>query len=174
MSVTSSPATRADWEGTQLDAGAGDVACERGHILHWLEATEDANPLYWDEEVARELTDGWIAPPTMLSVWMRPLVFDPTRDEPIRPLELHFRLKDAFGLPEGIVASNRITFHEPVRPGDVVSTVQSIRSISEPKTNRLGTGRFWTIDVTYRNQDGVLVGVESYDMFAYERPEDGS
>lgn len=164
----------AEWEGTELDAGPGDVMCERGYVLHWLEATENANPLYWDEDVAAELTDGWIAPPTMLSVWMRPLLFDPRRDEHVRPLELHFRLKDAFDLPEGIVASNEITFHEPVRPGDVISTVQTVRTISEPTTNRLGTGRFWTIDVTYTNQRDEVVGVESYDMFAYRREEQPS
>lgn len=160
-----------DWVGVELDAGGGDIACERGHVLHWLEATANANPLHWDPEVADELAGGWVAPPTMLSVWMRPLLFDPTRDEQIRPLELHFRLKDAFGLPEGIVASNEITFHEPVRPGDVVSTTQTVRSISEPKTTSLGTGRFWTIDVVYTNQDDVRVGVESYDLYAYTQEE---
>ena len=35
--------------------------------------------------------------------------------------------------------------------------------MSEEKTTRLGTGRFWVIDVEYRNQRGELVGVESLD-----------
>jgi uncharacterized protein len=158
-----------DWVGFELDAGAGDVVAERGYVLHWCESVEDANPLYWDAEVADTLTDGWIAPPTMLSVWMRPLMFNPRRGEAIRPLELHFRLKDAFGLPEGIVGANEITFGVPVRMGDVISTRQTVREISEPKTNRLGTGRSWTIDVTYTNQRDEVVGIESYEMFSYVR-----
>ena len=158
-----------DWVGTQIDAGPGDVTVERGYVLHWCEATENANPLYWDPDVADELTGGWIAPPTMLSVWMRPLMFDPRRSEAIRPLELHFRLKDAFDLPEGIVTGNEIEFGEPVRMGDVISTVQSVREISDVRTNRLGTGRSWTIDVTYTNQHGAVVGVETYHMFSYRR-----
>ena len=158
-----------EWVGFELDAGAGDVAAERGYVLHWCEAVEDANPIYWDEGVADEITGGWIAPPTMLSVWMRPLMFDPRRDEAIRPLELHFRLKDAFELPEGIVTANEIEFREPVRMGDVVATRQTVREISEVKTNRLGTGRAWTIDVTYTNQRDEVVGIESYEMFSYIR-----
>jgi hypothetical protein len=59
----------------------------------------------------------------------------------------------------------------PVRLGDVISTIESIREITEPQTKRLGTGRFWTIDVTYTNQRGEIVGVETYRMFAYRRKE---
>ena len=158
-----------DWVGFELDAGEGDVAAERGHVLHWCESVEDANPIYWDEDAANEITGGWIAPPTMLSVWMRPLMFNPRRGEAIRPLELHFRLKDAFELPDGIVTANEIEFREPVRMGDVISTRQSVREISDVKTNRLGTGRAWTIDVTYTNQRGEIVGIESYEMFSYVR-----
>ena len=157
------------WVGRTLDAGPGDVTVERGHITHWCEAVENANPLFWDDAVAEEVTGGPIAPPTMLSVWMRPLVWKPGAQEGIRPLELHFQLKDAFDLPEGIVVANEIEFHAPVRPGDVISTTQSVRDIGEVKENRLGTGRNWTIDVTYTNQGGEVVGVESYVMFSYRR-----
>ena len=62
-----------------------------------------------------------------------------------------------------------IVFHEPVRPGDVLHTRQILRSVSEPKTTKLGTGRFWVIDVEYRNQRDELVGVESYTGFGYRR-----
>ena len=45
--------------------------------------------------------------------------------------------------------------------------------MSGPKTTRLGSGRFWVIDVEYHNQDGTLVGVESYTGFGYRRSETG-
>jgi uncharacterized protein len=160
-----------DWVGYKLDAGPGDVAAERGYVLHWCEAVEDANPIYWDEAAAQEITDGWIAPPSMLSVWMRPLMFKPGTEEQIRPLELHFMLKDAFELPEGIVTGNEIEFGVPVRMGDTVATTQSVREISDERTNRLGTGRSWTIDVTYTNQRNEVVGVETYRMFSYNRAQ---
>ena len=157
------------WTGASLDAGPGDVECERGYILHWGEATENANLLYWDEGVAQDVTGGWIAPPSMLSVWMRPLMFNPNAREQVRPLEMHFRLKDAFELPEGIVTGNEIVFGVPVRPGDTIATKQTVTEIGDVRTNRLGTGRPWTIDVTYTNQRGEVVAVESYRMFCYVR-----
>lgn len=155
------------WVGVELDAGFGEIVAEQGYVTHWLEATENANPMYWDAQECERLTGHHIAPPSMLSVWMRPLMFKPGRTEFFRPLELHFRLKDAFDLPKGIVASNDITFGEPVQVGDRVRTVQSVRSISPIKEIRLGTGRFWTLDVTYTNQRDEVVGIESYDFFCY-------
>ena len=155
------------WVGAELDAGFGEIEAEQGYVLHWNEAVENANPIFWDADLCRDVAGEVVTPPTMLSVWMRPLMFRPGRTEFVRPLELHFRLKDAFELPRGIVASNEIVFGDPVRLGDRVRTVQSVRSISPTKTIRLGTGRFWTLDVTCTNQDGAVVGVESYDFFCY-------
>ena len=157
------------WVGRTAEDPPSDIVCERGYILHWLEATENANPLYWSEEIATDLVGGPIAPPTMLSAWMRPLQFVPGREEKRMPLSLHFELKKALDLPEGIVAFNEITFGVPVRPGDQISTRQMIRSISELKTRKLGTGRSWTIDVTYTNQNDEVVGIETYEMFSYKR-----
>ena len=157
------------WVGREEADPPGDIVCERGYILHWLEATENANPLYWDDDTASQLTGGPIAPPSMLSVWMRPLQFVPGREKPRMPLSLHFALKEALGLPEGIVKANEIVFREPVRPGDRISTTQRIREIGPLRDARLGRGRDWTIDMTYRNQDGEVVGVETYVMFGYVR-----
>lgn len=155
------------WVGVRLDAGFGDIVAEQGYVTHWNEAVQNANPIYWDPDLCREVVGDHIAPPSMLSVWMRPLMFKPGGGDIVRPLELHFRMKDAFDLPKGIVASNRIVFGDPVRIGDRVRTVQAVESISPTKTIKLGTGRFWTIAVTYTNQDDAVVGVESYDMFCY-------
>ncbi|MFN2543459.1 MAG: MaoC family dehydratase [Actinomycetota bacterium] len=158
-----------DWVGRTLDAGEGEIAVEEGYIRPWVEATENRNPLYWDPRSAEEVTGGPIAPPSMLSVWMRPLAWRPDRDETRMPLALHFELKKAFDLPEGVVAENEVTFHEPLRPGDRVRVTESVREIGEERKTKLGTGRKWIIDVTYTNQRGELVGVETYRMFGYRR-----
>jgi acyl dehydratase len=80
-------------------------------------------------------------------------------------------MKDRLDLPEAIISENTIVFHEPVRVGDVIASGQRLRSVSEEKTTKLGTGRFWVIDVEYRNQDGQIVGVESYTAFGYRKGE---
>src|SRR6478735_814779 len=110
---------------------------------------EDVSPLYWDADTAAALTDGPTAPPTMLSVWFRPHHWSPGREEQPMPLQVHFDLKQRFDLPEAVMSDNTIVFHEPVRLGDRLRTRQILRSVSGPKTTKLGSGRFWVIDVEY-------------------------
>jgi uncharacterized protein len=147
----------------------GEFPVERGYIWTTCSSVENGNPLFWDDAVAAELTGGPIAPSTMLSVWFRPHHWKPGRETSGLPLQVHFDLKDRFELPEAVMTDNTLVFHEPVRPGDVVSTRQILKSVSEEKTTKLGTGRFWVIDVEYRNQHGDLVGVESYTGFGYRK-----
>jgi uncharacterized protein len=147
----------------------GEFPVERGYIWTSCASVENGNPLYWDEEVAAELTDGPIAPPSTISTWFRPHVWSPGQNEQKLPLQVHFDLKKRFDLPEAVMSDNTITFHEPVRPGDILTTCQRLRSVSPEKTTKLGTGRFWVIDVEYRNARGELCGVESYTGFGYRR-----
>jgi uncharacterized protein len=147
----------------------GEFPVEQGYIWTSCASVENGNPLFWDPAVADEITDGPITPPTMLSVWFRPHHWSPGRDEPGLALQVHFDLKERLDLPEAIMSDNTIVFHEPVRPGDVLRTRQILRSVSGPKTTKLGTGRFWVIEVEYHNQRDELVGVESYTGFGYRR-----
>ncbi len=169
MPSASAPADPKEWLGRTFDAGPGEAQVESGFVQHWLEATENANPLYWNPAVAEAVTGGPVAPPSMLSVWMRPLTWHPDRAAPRRPLELHFQLKEAFGLPEGIVKGVDMAFGEPVRPGDRIGTSERVEMIGDERSTRLGKGREWVVAVTYRNQQGDVVGVETYRMFAYRR-----
>jgi hypothetical protein len=142
---------------------------ERGYIWTSCASVENGNPLFWEDDVADALTGGPIAPPTMVSVWFRPHHWRPGRSEPQVPLQSHFDLKARFGLPEAVMTDNTLVFHEPVRIGDRLRTYQVVRSVSEEKTTKLGTGRFWVIDVVYHNQRGALVCVETYTGFGYRR-----
>src|SRR3954466_7482242 len=146
-----------------------DFPVERGYIWTACASVENGNPLFWDDEVAADVTGGPIAPPSMLSTWFRPHHWAPGRTREALPLQVHFDMKALFGLPEAVMTENSLTFHEPVRPGDLLTTRQVLRSVSEEKTTRLGSGRFWEIDVEYRNQNGDLVGVESWTGFGYPR-----
>ena len=147
----------------------GDFPVEQGHIATSCASVENGNPLFWDPVVAETITGGPVAPPTMLSVWFRPHHWAPGRTEEALPLQVHFDLKAAFDLPEAVMTDNTIVFHDPVRPGDVLTTRQILRSVSGPKTTKLGTGRFWVIDVEYLNHHDELVGVETYTGFGYRR-----
>ncbi|MCS5636149.1 MAG: MaoC family dehydratase N-terminal domain-containing protein, partial [Myxococcota bacterium] len=70
---------------------------------------------------------------------------------------------------EAIMSDNTIVFGEPVRPGDRLRTSQILHNVSGIKTTKLGTGRFWEIEVRYVNQNDEFVGAEHYTGFGYNR-----
>ena len=149
----------------------GEFPVERGYIWSTCASVENGNPLFWDDAVAEELTGGVIAPPSMISNWFRPHFWSPGREVQPMPLQVHFDLKEKLGLPEAVMSDNTVTYYEPVRLGDVLRTCQKLRSVSAEKQTKLGTGRFWVIDVEYRNQRGDLVGIESWTGFGYRREQ---
>ena len=163
------PAEVQFWIGQPRYEEQGEFDVERGYVFTTCASVENGNPIFWDDEVAAAITGGPIAMPTMLSLWFRPHFWAPGRTKPAQPLQVHFDLKETLGLPEAVMTDNAITFGVPVRPGDRLRTRQILRSVSEVKQTKLGTGRFWVIDVEYANQKGELVGTESYTGFGYKR-----
>jgi acyl dehydratase len=159
------------WIGQELSESRSEFAIERGHIESMCSAVEWDNPIYWDEKVANELVQGPMCPPSMLSVWLRPHHWAPGRSEEVLPLSVHFDMKRELDLPEAIITGNELSFGEPVRPGDVLTARQTLVSVSEPKRNKLGLGRYWVIDVVFRNQRDEWVGTDRYDCFGYRREE---
>jgi acyl dehydratase len=163
------PAQVRSWIGQRRYEQEGEFDVERGYALTSCASVENGNPLFWDEKAANEITEGWIAPPTLLSAWFRPHHWAPARSGTSQPLQIHFDLKQALDLPEAVMTDNTIVFREPVRPGDRLRTWQVLRSVSPEKRTKLGLGRFWVIDVEYVNQRGEPVGTESYTGFGYRR-----
>jgi len=144
---------------------------EMGYVYNTCAATQNGNPLFWDAQVAGEITAGPIAPPSMLSVWMRPHYWTPGATGERTPLQTHFDLKALCRLPEAIVTGIETVFGEPVRMGDVLTMRQIVRSVSPLKQTKLGIGRFWSIDVETTNQRGDWVGTETYTCLGYRRTE---
>ncbi len=129
-----------------------EIPVEHGYIWTSCASVENGNPIFWDDAVAEAITGGPIAPPCMVSVWFRPHHWAPGRSHQLLPLQVHFDLKERLGLPEAVMTDDTIEFHEPVRLGDLLRTHQVLRSVSGTKETKLGEGRFWVIDVVYRNR----------------------
>ena len=144
---------------------------ERGYIWTSCSSVQNGNPLFWDDETASAITGGPIAPPSTLSLWIRPHHWSPGHPGERLALQVHFDMKARFELPEAIMTDNTMVFYEPVRPGDTITHAQVLTSVSGPKTTKLGTGRFWEIDVEYWNERGDIVGIESYTGFGYRKDE---
>ena len=163
------PAEVESWIGQERYQEKTEFPIEMGYVYTSCASVENGNPLFWDEKVAQELTGGPIAPPSMISVWFRPHHWAPGRTRQAQPLQVHFDLKEKLDLPEAVMTDNTITFYDPVRVGDRLKTYQVLRSVTGEKTTKLGTGRFWVLDVEYENQKGEWVGTESYTGFGYRR-----
>jgi acyl dehydratase len=165
------PSAVSEMVGVAMYEEESEIPVERGYIWTSCASVENGNPLYWDDEVADRITGGPIAPPTMLSVWFRPHFWAPGRQVQRLPLQVHFDLKERLDLPEAVMTSNTMAFYEPIRIGDRLRTKQVLRSVSPLKRTKLGTGRFWVIDVVYENQRSEMVGMESYTGFGYRRED---
>jgi acyl dehydratase len=147
-------------------------AAERGHGIASCASVRNGNPLFWDDAVADELTGGPVLPPTTLSLWSRPHAWDPVLGSGPVPLQTHFDLKERLGLPDALISASALTLLDPVRPGDVMTTGETLRSVSAEKVTAFGPGRFWVIDVDYANQRDEVVGVETLTGFGYRRDGD--
>ncbi|QTH21357.1 MaoC family dehydratase N-terminal domain-containing protein [Rhizorhabdus wittichii] len=150
----------------QYVSGAG-MPADRGHVRAMGAAVENANPTWWDDGAAEDLLGAAYCPATMLAAWGRPELWEPGRAEPLRALQAHFDLKDLLGFPASMAVSYTTSFHRPVASGDRLRTQQVLRRISDPKTTKMGRGRFWTIEMQYLDERSDLVGVESYEFFGF-------
>lgn len=164
------PASVQSLIGKPLYREISDLIVEQGAIENFCAAVENGNPLYWDESYALAKAGARVAPPSMLSAWFRPHIWKPGADGEQRALQAHFDLKELLELPEAIIASNELCFGQPAKLGERLQSYQVIRSVSEPKTTKLGTGRFWVVDVVLENSSGEFIGSDSYTAFGYRRP----
>jgi acyl dehydratase len=145
------------------------VEVQRSLIDHWIEAYEDTNPLYWDDDYAASSDFGGIvAPPGMLLTWTIPMYWTPETGPVDREAgQIHFKLKRLLGVPIGVVSNTRVEWYAPVKLGDRLSWSETVKDVTPLKTTRLGVGHFWTIDLVVRNQDGVVVGRQLWTAYAY-------
>lgn len=165
------PAKVKSWLGKPVVRVEGVLTVEQGLWQNFCAAVQDGNPLYWDADIADSLSNGLVAPPAMLPSWCIEHDWCPEEKRlGLRTLELHFMLKDELGFPFGVVSEVELVFLEPVRAGDVLDAAQSVRYIRDAKPNHSGgVSRRWGIDVTYTNQDGELVGVQTLHFYCYRK-----
>lgn len=136
----------------------------------FCEMVEDANPVYFHEGYARSTwLKGTFAPPPMLLIWaMAPVWPAVERENVIGKLGL-----ETMGCTATIAVNAAQEYHQPLRYGDTLTVTNSVASLGEEKTTRLGTGHFVTTMDTYRNQHGQVVGTHSFTLFIYA-PASGS
>jgi acyl dehydratase len=176
-----------DWIGKPMGSGGPALAPDPVNvpmIRHWVDALDDRNPVYLDEEVARQSRFGGIvAPPAMLQTWTmgRPKIEgirerggssgDLGGENPITMLA-------AAGYTGTLATNSELEFVRYLRPGDDVEGTTALESISEKKKTGLGEGYFVTWVTTYATRgegegEGEVVGRQLFRILKFRPSVEG-
>lgn len=141
---------------------------------HWVDALDDRNPVYLDEEFAATTRFGGIvAPPAMLQVWgmPRPRIEgiaerggapgEISRDNPISVLS-------EAGYVGTLATNSELEFVRYLRPGDHLHLTTELESISDRKTTALGQGYFVTWVTTYLDGEDEIVGRQLFRILKFD------
>jgi acyl dehydratase len=140
-------------------------AFERSTLRRYVNATEDPNPLYRDEEFAKKSRfGGLIAPPFWLASLplamgqrVREVLHMNPADGPLPGSTPSVRI-EAPGLNRGANAGSEIEWFRPVYVGDTLTYQSRVANISE-RTGRTGPLVITTTETEFRNQRGELVAI---------------
>ena len=144
-------------EVTKLVGSTGDITImevEKGAIKRYADAVGDFNPIYWDDEYAKNSRYGSIIAPHGFFGW-------PTRWSELGPT--HSKLREEMlaavtqaGYSRVLDGGIEYEFFSPARAGDILAALPRIISIYERET-KTGTLAFSVMETTYTNQNGALV-----------------
>jgi len=143
-------------------------------IRHWIDAFDDRNPVYEDEEIAaKSRFAGVVAPPAMLQTWTMPRPkIEGIEARGGKPDEIVFEnpvsALDEAGYVGSLATNSELEFERYLKPGDHLCTINVVESISNRKTTGLGQGYFVTWITTYTDQNSEVVGRQLFRVFKFD------
>lgn len=145
------------WIGRETPAWTIEVTAL--DVKRFAVATDDPNPLYYDEELAKQSRyGGLIAPPLF---YMAPLT-DPVPESALRPDGLPYEGRFPIpptSLPRLMDGGTEIEFFVPIRVGDTLTARSKIVDIYQ-KEGRSGPLIFVVRETCYTNQHDAVVLIE--------------
>lgn len=155
-------------------------------IRHWVEAMDDHNPVYVDEEAARAAGfRGVVAPPTMLQAWTmrgyrQSLEIERARRAGTEPAASHgpsdgggegleelFALLDGAGFTSVVATDSEQEYLRPLVLGDRLGARSVIETVSAQKRTSLGPGHFVTTRTDYTDEAGDLVATMRFRILRF-------
>ena len=122
---------------------------EKSVVMRFVEAVEDPNPLWQDEEYAKKtIYGGLMAPPNLLCTVIAGAGGG------------RLRVKSSTPRRGGVAGGDELELFQPVMVGDVITSRAKLIDIQE-RTGKDGTKRIYAIvETTFKNQNGELVATD--------------
>ncbi len=162
------------------DATRSPDPVNQAMIRHWVEAMGDHNPVYVDEQAAKEAGfPGVIAPPTMLQAWIMRGLRASLETEAARaagtsqgdgPTDRLMKLLDDHGFTSVVATNCDQHYERPLVLGDELEVSSTIESVSPEKATGLGVGHFLTNRLDFTDQDGELVATMKFRILKFRPP----
>jgi acyl dehydratase len=149
--------------GVRTEPRFGGTAVSASRIQHFAALVQDGNPAYWDEEFARRVWGGLVAPPALLMGLVIPPPWLPTDAPRLASIAIRVPLPGT----TFINASNEVEFLLPILEGDRLNVVEEVVSVSPEKTTRLGVGHFVETCDSFHRADGALVAINRNTLFRF-------
>ena len=124
--------------GVRSEPRFAGTAVSAARIQHFAAMVRDPNPAYWDEEFAKRVWGGFVAPPALLMGWLIPPPWLPTNRPPVPSIAIRVPLPGT----TFVNASNEVEFFTPILEGDRLHVIEEVVSVSPEKETRLGVGHF--------------------------------
>ncbi|MWA00686.1 hypothetical protein F8568_009910 [Actinomadura sp. LD22] len=162
------------WVGRELVARRpGQDPVNVPMIRHWVEAMEDPNPVYLDEDAAKATgRDGVVAPASMIQAWtMRGYAATVHPSAERSGFDELVALLAEGGYTSVVATDSELEFERELVPGDHVSVEEHVESISAEKQTGLGAGRFVSTVKTYRDASGEVVATQRWRTLRYRPAE---
>src|SRR5262245_50779184 len=143
-------------------------------IRHWAAAFEDWNPVYTDADAARKSRFGAIvAPPLMLQTWtMATPKITGMAERGGSPVEgggaTIINVLDEAGFVGTLASNSEFEIIRYLQLGDVVSATTVLDAVSPEKQTRIGNGHFITWVTTYTDQNGDVVGRQTFRILKFK------
>lgn len=150
---------------------------EATHIMMFARSVNDDNQVYYDADYAGSTEVGHILPPPTFyrsvaqfdpNYFLRPKVGEKWFGSAKGPTGIDEKPKSSGGLH----AEQHFEYHQPVKPGDVLTVTTKPGETWEKVSKRAGKLMFTETIQEYRNQDGELVVTSRGVGVKTERPVD--
>ncbi len=151
-------------------------AVDAGMIRNWVEALDDRNPVYVDDEAARRSgRERAVTPPAMISTWVmagyrrwREVQASRANEQPDGTAYGQLMgMLDAAGFTSVVATDLEQEYHREVAVGTRVTCHFAIDSVHGPKTTSLGEGWFITLAKRYVDQHEELLVTEKFRLLRF-------